>query len=78
MGYSYRLAIIPDGLQGRVSSVPCPATFGSQAFGLLLTGALLDALGPVETVLVLFVPHFVLTTIATVVLSRYPNAGLEE
>jgi hypothetical protein len=32
--------------------------FGSQSIGLLLTGVLLQAIGPIFTVLVLFVPQF--------------------
>ena len=58
--YSYRLALIPDELQGRVNSLFRLSNFGSQPIGLMLTGILLQAIGPVPTVLVLFVPQLVL------------------
>ena len=63
--YGYRLASIPDRLQGRVNSVYRIILFVSQSVGLLLTGVLLQAIGPVFTVLVLFVPQFVLALAAT-------------
>ena len=63
--YGYRLASIPDRLQGRVNSVYRIILFASQSVGLLLTGVLLQAIGPVFTVLVLFVPQFVLALAAT-------------
>lgn len=63
--YGYRLASIPDKLQGRVNSIYRILLFGSQSVGLLLTGVLLQAIGPVLTVLVLFVPQFVLVLAAT-------------
>jgi predicted MFS family arabinose efflux permease len=58
--YGYRLASIPDKLQGRVNSVYRVILFGSQSVGLLLTGILLQAIGPALTVLVLFVPQLIL------------------
>ena len=63
--YGYRLASIPDKLQGRVNSIYRLILFGSQAIGLLLTGVLLQAIGPIPTVLVLFVPQFMLAVAAT-------------
>jgi len=63
--YGYRLASIPDRLQGRVNSVYRIILFVSQSVGLLLTGVLLQAIGPVFTVLVLFLPQFVLALAAT-------------
>lgn len=63
--YGYRLASIPDSLQGRVNSTYRLILFGSQSVGLLLTGVLLQAFGPVLTVLVLFVPQFILAIVAT-------------
>lgn len=63
--YGYRLASIPDKLQGRVNSIYRLILFGSQAIGLLLTDVLLQAIGPVLTVLVLFVPQFILAVAAT-------------
>jgi MFS family permease len=63
--YGYRLASIPDALQGRVNSIFRLNLFGSQSVGLLLTGVLLQAIGPVLTVLLLFIPQFVLALAAT-------------
>ncbi len=65
MQYSYRLALIPDELQGRVNSFFRLSNIGSQPIGLMLTGVLLQAIGPVPTVLVLFVPQLVLCIAAT-------------
>jgi hypothetical protein len=62
---SYRLALTPDELQGRVNSVFRLIAFGSQPLGLILTGALLQVIGPVATVVVLFVPQFILAIAAT-------------
>ena len=63
--YSYRLSLIPDHLQGRVNSVFRLIAFGSQPIGLAVTGLLLQSLGPVLTVVVLFIPQFVLAIAAT-------------
>jgi predicted MFS family arabinose efflux permease len=51
--FSYRLALIPDRLQGRVNSVFRLIAFGSQPIGLALTGILLQYLSPIMTVLTL-------------------------
>jgi MFS family permease len=63
--YSYRLAIIPDQLQGRVNSVFRLIAFGGQPLGIALTGFLLQAIGPFYTVLLLFIPQAALCVIAT-------------
>jgi len=63
--YGYRLASIPDKLQGRVNSIYRVVLFGCQSVGLLLTGVLLQAIGPVLTVLLLFVPQVILALAAT-------------
>src|SRR5262249_2484176 len=63
--YSYRIALIPDQLQGRVNSVFRLITFGSQPLGLVLTGVLLQTIGAIPTVLVLFVPQLVLSIAVT-------------
>ncbi len=49
--FSYRLAIIPDQLQGRVNSVFRLIAFAGEPLGLLLAGLLLQAIGPVPTIL---------------------------
>ena len=63
--FSYRLALIPDHLQGRVNSVFRLIAFGSEPIGLAVTGILLQSIGPVSTVLLLFIPQFILSIAAT-------------
>ncbi|HLX55931.1 MAG TPA: MFS transporter [Ktedonobacteraceae bacterium] len=63
--FGYRLSVIPDHLQGRVNSVFRLVAFGSEPFGLALTGLLIQAIGPVTTVLVLFAPQLVCAIIAS-------------
>jgi predicted MFS family arabinose efflux permease len=58
--FSYRMALIPDALQGRVNSVFRLVVWGCQPLGLALTGALLQAFGPIATVWILFVPQVAL------------------
>jgi MFS family permease len=50
--YSYRLARIPNELQGRVNGVFRLLLFGGQPLGLALAGLLSQSIGPVRTVLV--------------------------
>ena len=63
--YSYRIALIPDQLQGRVNSVFRLLAVGSQPLGLMITGVLLQTIGPIPTVLALFVPQLLLCIAAT-------------
>ena len=63
--FSYRLALIPDRLQGRVNSVFRLIAFGSQPIGLALTGALLQVMGPILTVILLAIPQLVLAVAVT-------------
>ncbi|MGI4792038.1 MAG: MFS transporter [Janthinobacterium lividum] len=63
--YAYRLAQIPDHLQGRVNSVFRLIAFGSGPVGLAVTGLMLQKLGPVPTVLITFVPQLLLSLAAT-------------
>ena len=63
--FSYRLAMIPDRLQGRVNSVFRLIAFGGQPIGLSLTGVLLQVIGPVATVVVLAIPQLVLAIVVT-------------
>jgi MFS family permease len=62
--YSYRLAVIPDALQGRVNSVFKLAAFGGQPISLALTGFLLQVVGPVETVILITIPQVILAVFA--------------
>lgn len=50
--YSYRLALIPDHLQGRVNSAFRLIAFGAQPLGVLATGLLLQFSGPITTVII--------------------------
>lgn len=59
--FSYRIALIPDALQGRVNSAFRLVSLGMRSVCLALTGVLLQWLGPVATVWVLFVPQVVLS-----------------
>ncbi|HEU5228102.1 MAG TPA: MFS transporter [Ktedonobacteraceae bacterium] len=63
--FSYRLLVVPDQLMGRVQSVFRLLSFGSQPLGLALTGALIQWIGPVWTVVALFVPQFLFALLAT-------------
>ncbi len=63
--YAYRLAQIPDRLQGRVNSVFRLVAFGSGPVGLAATGLLLQKLGPVPTVWITFAPQAALCLAAT-------------
>jgi predicted MFS family arabinose efflux permease len=50
--FSYRSAIIPDELQGRVNSVFRLIAFGGQPLGLALTGVLIQKIGVTQTVII--------------------------
>ncbi|HET8841436.1 MAG TPA: MFS transporter [Ktedonobacteraceae bacterium] len=63
--FSYRLIVIPDALQGRVQSIYRLLSFGSQPLGLALTGFLIQWLGPIWTVVVLFFPQGIFALAAT-------------
>lgn len=62
---SYRLSVIPDALQGRVNSVFRLIAFSGEPLGIAVTGLLLQAFGPIPTVIVLFVPQGILALVAT-------------
>ncbi len=49
--YSYRLALIPDALQGRVNSAFRLVAQGLRPLGIALTGILLERIGPTRTLL---------------------------
>jgi MFS family permease len=64
--YSYRLALIPDALQGRVNSVFRLVALGTQPLGLALTGILLEKIGAEPTVLALAAWLTIVALITTV------------
>jgi len=72
--YSYRLASIPNELQGRVNSVYRLISFGGGPISLAATGWLLEAIGPFWTVIATFVPQFVLA-VATLAQRSVREAG---
>ena len=49
--FSYRLALIPDALQGRVNSTFRLLAFGFMPLGAAISGLLLEHVGPVTTIL---------------------------
>lgn len=64
--FSYRSAIIPDELQGRVNSVFRLIAFGGQPLGLALTGLLIENIGVIPTILVDAAGMIILAVAATV------------
>lgn len=63
--FSYRLKLIPDELQGRVNSVFRLLAFGFQPLGWALTGASIQWVGVVPTIMLLFVCLLVLAIATT-------------
>jgi MFS family permease len=63
--FSYRLALIPDVLQGRVNSVFRLLAFGGQPIGLALTGLALDNIGVDTTIWIIFA-GFVVMSLSTI------------
>ncbi|HEX6508027.1 MAG TPA: MFS transporter [Chloroflexota bacterium] len=63
--FAYRLALIPDELQGRVNSAYRLVAYGCQPLGVLLSGLLIQAIGPVRTVLVFSVWVALLAIVTT-------------
>ncbi|MDE3091266.1 MAG: MFS transporter [Chloroflexota bacterium] len=64
--FSYRLALIPDALQGRVNSAFRLLAFGFQPIGAALSGVLLERIGPVPTVLAFSIWGLGMALLATV------------
>ena len=62
---SYRLIVTPDPMLGRINSLFRLVTFGSQPLGVLLTGVLIQWIGPGWAVVVLFVPQGIAALAAT-------------
>jgi hypothetical protein len=62
---SYRLALIPDALQGRVNSVFRLIAFGFQPLGWALTGLLIQTIQVIPTILVISVGLLALAILTT-------------
>ncbi len=78
--FSYRIALIPDRLQGRVNSSFRLLAFGFQPLGGALAGILLQQFGTTSTILafgVVFVGAAVLTIINPLVRNARPIAKLD-
>ncbi len=71
--FSYRLALIPDKLQGRVNSTFRLLAFGFQPLGAALSGVLLAAIGPTYSLLA-FLSVQVVFSILTTINSHVRNA----
>jgi MFS family permease len=71
--FSYRLALIPDKLQGRVNSTFRLLAFGFNPLGAALSGILLELIGPTATLLT-FLSVQLLFTILTTFNSHVRNA----
>src|SRR5207247_1888958 len=54
---SYRLIVTPDQMLGRINGIFRLVTFGSQPLGVLITGVLIQWIGPAWAVVVLFFPQ---------------------
>lgn len=63
--FSYRLGLIPDELQGRVNSVYRLFAFSGAPLGLTLTGVLLQAFGPILTILLFGAGLLILAMVTT-------------
>lgn len=78
---SYRLALIPDHLQGRVNSAVRLITYGSVPLGTAVAGILLQAIGGIHTILVyagIMVVLAILTTATPQIRNARPLAELPE
>jgi MFS family permease len=73
MQFSYRLSSIPDELQGRINSIFRLIAFAGDPIGLTLAGILLQVIGPVWTVLILW-PLIIVLTIVTALNPHVRNA----
>ena len=62
---SYRLALIPDELQGRVNSAFRLIAFCGQPLGLAFTGFLLGSITVIPTILIMFAGYLVLAIMTT-------------
>lgn len=63
--YTYRLAIVPDALRGRVTSVFRLVVFAGQPLGLALAGLSAEIVGPTPTMLLLAAMTLILAAAAT-------------
>jgi MFS family permease len=62
--YSFRIVTIPDEMQGRANAVVKLVAFGPQPLSLAISGALIQAFGAVNTILIFLVPQVMISLIA--------------
>ena len=62
---SYRLALIPDELQGRVNSAFRLIAFCGQPLGLAVTGFLLESISAIPTILIMAAGYLIMAIMAT-------------
>jgi len=72
--FSYRLALIPDELQGRVNSSFRLISYSLRPLGQALTGVFIQSVGPIFTVLAFSLCLVMLAVVATLN-SHVRNAG---
>jgi hypothetical protein len=63
--FGYRLAIIPDELQGRVNSAFRLIAFGGQPIGYALAGVLIQVMGPIAAILIFSAPYLLAAVLTT-------------
>jgi predicted MFS family arabinose efflux permease len=63
---TYRLALIPDALQGRVNSAVRLVAFGFQPIGSVVAGFLLERVGPVASVAVFSIFLLVMSLLSVI------------
>jgi len=63
--FSYRLALIPDVLQGRVNSTFRLLAFGFMPIGAALCGFLIERIGAIPTVMVFALWYIMLAVMTT-------------
>jgi hypothetical protein len=61
----YRLALIPDELQGRVNSAFRLIAFCGQPLGLAATGFLLETITVIPTIMIMFAGYLILAIMTT-------------
>ena len=70
---SYRLALTPDAMQGRVGGAISTLTAGINPFGQVVTGALLQSIGPRPTI-VIFMVWLIIPAASAVISSHVRHA----
>lgn len=78
---SYRVAMVPDALQGRVNSAFRLIAFSGQPVGLAVSGVLMESVGPQRAVLIMTIAPIVMALSATLsgsIRNAHPVAHLQQ